>query len=346
MQTARYRRLSNQTASVHGYVPATSPKIVRELRSIARCATSGNRRERQADPKVENRGVHANTTTSSRGGGEVCDVLCALPVWRKQELRSVPVERAEKTGRSVLCVVRGARIPSYRLCGGRVTQLSLGDLGGIVLSPDMLDEQRGAWCSPAEYTAAAGHFDLDPFTNPRSTLRASYMCMLESGGDGFGLNRRDVPGSFFIKEGSTFTTCPCEHCGDEVAALDFYDQADASWKVWIQPPYDIVLEAIAHYGHTRFVALLRLDTSTLWFEQLWNLCEVIMVPRRDRLEFVPPPGVKPSSNPFPHGLYYRRAEDVTAAVRELCYPWPCPAYPWREDPLEIAHQHDARERVA
>lgn len=83
-----------------------------------------------------------------------------------------------------------------------------------------------------------------------------------------------------------------------------------------------MLEALAHYGHTRFVALLRLDTSTVWFQQLWDLVEVIMVPKRDRLEFVPPPGVKASSNPFPHGLFYKRAADVTPAIQELCYAWP------------------------
>lgn len=230
-------------------------------------------------------------------------------------------------------------------------QLMLGQLGGIQLSPDALDEQRGAWCSPEEYTRAAGHYDLDPFTNPRSTLRASYMCMLENGGDGFGgiimpkpkKNTRPVsaaPGRFFIKAGERFTLCPCEHCSDEAATEDildvgFYETADDSWKVWIQPDYGFVLQAIAHYGHTRFTALLRLDTSTEWFAWLWELSEVIMVPKRDRLAFVPPPGVEESSNPFPHGLYYKRADDVTPAVRELCYPWPCPSYPWVSDPLGL-----------
>ncbi len=193
-----------------------------------------------------------------------------------------------------------------------MSQLGLGDLGGIVLSPAMLKEQRGAWCSPPEYTAAAGPFDLDPFTNPRSTLVAKHTCMLERGDDGFGLSRRDVPGTFYVNP-SGCDDVGCKTCG--------YRIAHDTWKVWIQPPYDIVLEALAHYGHTRFVALLRLDTSTLWFEQLFGLCEVIMVPKRDRLEFVPPPGVEASTNPFPHGLYYRRAEDVTDAIRALCYEW-------------------------
>ncbi len=218
-----------------------------------------------------------------------------------------------------------------------MTQLSLGALGGIVLSPDVLEEQRGAWCSPAEWTERAGSFDVDPFTNPRSTLVARHTCMLERGDDGFGLDRRSELGAYYINPAH----CPkistsgcslsngykwCDRCGYHVATEDT--------TVWIQPPYDIVLEALAHFGHTRFVALLRLDTSTAWFEQLFALSEVIMVPKRDRLEFVPPPGVKASTNPFPHGLYYRRAADVRTAVFEACYAWPTPTYP-DDDPLEI-----------
>lgn len=224
-----------------------------------------------------------------------------------------------------------------------MAQLSLGDLGGIVLAPDVLEEQRGAWCSPVEYTAAAGPFDVDPFTNPRSTLVARHTCMLERGDDGFGLAHRDAPGTFYVNP-EHCTTCngsgavlfgfehvstvaPCPSCG--------YHVADHTAKVWIQPDYGFVLEALAHYGHTRFVALLRLDTSTKWFERLWGLCEVIMVPKKDRLEFVPPPGVKASSNPFPHGLFYARADDVPPEVAALCYPWPTPQYPWATDPLDI-----------
>jgi hypothetical protein len=181
-------------------------------------------------------------------------------------------------------------------------QASLGALGGIQLAPEVLEDQRGAWCTPLKYTAAVGTFDLDPFTNPRSTLVARHTCMLERGDDGFGLDRRSAPGAFYV-------------------ASEGYRTAAADWRVWIQPPYSIVLEALAHYGHTRFTALLRLDSSTAWFERLHELCEVIMVPRRDRLEFVPPPGVRASSNPYPHGLFYRRAADVTEEISALCYEW-------------------------
>jgi hypothetical protein len=183
-----------------------------------------------------------------------------------------------------------------------MSQLSLGPLGGVVLDPACLDEQRGAWCTPLKYTSSVGPFDLDPFTNPRSTLRARHTCMLERGDDGFGLDRRSAPGAFYVAS-----------TGHHVAVAD--------WRVWIQPPYSIVLEALAHYGHTRFTALLRLDPSTEWFERLHALSEVIMVPRGDRIAFVPPPGVVASSNPFPHGIFYRRAADVTDAIAALCYEW-------------------------
>ena len=233
-----------------------------------------------------------------------------------------------------------------------MTQLSLGGLGGIVLAPDVLEEQRGAWCSPPEWCerAMAGKpFDVDPFTNPRSTLEALLKCMLERGDDGFGLDKRSEVGAFYINP-ENCSQCQGTGCvvdPDRIATAEVesdalvdcdacgYHIADENTRLWFQPPYDIVIEALQHYGHTRFVALLRLDTSTVWFTMLWQLAEVIMVPRRDRLDFVPPPGVKASSNPFPHGLYYRRAADVPQSVIEHCYPWPCPGYPWAEDPLKI-----------
>lgn len=211
-------------------------------------------------------------------------------------------------------------------------QLSFADLGGIQLAPDVLEEQRGAWCSPPEYTEAAGAFDADPFSNPRSTVRSLLACWLERGDDGFGTHRRDELGMIWLNKGTpiraTWTSEIMWSDGRHVLC-------DERYKVWLQPPYDIVLEALAHFGHTRYCALLRLDTSTKWYEQLWCMSQVIMVPKRDRLEFVPPPGVKASSNPFPHGLYYKHAEDVTEAIKAKCYPWPCPRYPWQADPLKI-----------
>jgi hypothetical protein len=179
-----------------------------------------------------------------------------------------------------------------------VSQLSLDGCTGIVLPPDW-EDGRGSWCTPKKYADIVGRFLLDPFTNWRSHVEADRTCILERGDDGFG---DGTPGSFFIKGWG-------------------YGLAAASTRVWIQPPYDIVLKAIRHYGHTRFTALLRLDPSTQWFEELYALSEIILVPARDRIEFDPPPGIKPSSNPFPHGFFYKREADVPAALRELCLAW-------------------------
>ncbi len=182
-----------------------------------------------------------------------------------------------------------------------MTQLNLAGCTGIVLPPDW-EDGRGSWCTPKKYADIVGRFDVDPFTNARSHIKADYACMLEQGDDGLaGPN----PGEFYLN------------------ALRRKVLAEATERVWIQPPYDIVLKAIRHYGHTRFTALLRLDPSTQWFEELYKLSEIILVPARDRIEFDPPPGVKPSSNPFPHGFFYRHEADVPDALRELCFEWRC-----------------------
>ena len=180
-----------------------------------------------------------------------------------------------------------------------MTQLSLTGCTGIVLPPDW-EDGRGSWCKPKKYAERVGRFDLDPFTNTRSHIVANHTCMLERGEDGFGGLSGD-PGAFYERSGPM--------------------RADEHWRVWIQPPYDIVLKAIRHYGHTRFTALLRLDPSTQWFAELYALSEVVLVPAGDRIEFDPPPGIKPSSNPFPHGFFYKRASDVPDALRELCFEW-------------------------
>ncbi len=179
-----------------------------------------------------------------------------------------------------------------------MTQLSLTGCTGIVLPPDWADG-RGSWCTPKKYADLVGSFDVDPLTNARSHIVANWTCQLERGDDGLA----GESGEFYV------------------ASEDLILKATHEHRVWIQPPYDIVLKAIRHYGHTRFTALLRLDPSTQWFSELYALSEVILVPARDRIEFDPPPGVKPSSNPFPHGFFYKHAADVPSALRDVCLEW-------------------------
>jgi hypothetical protein len=159
---------------------------------------------------------------------------------------------------------------------------------------------RGSWCTPKKYADAVGRFDLDPFSNERSHIHADRHCMLERGDDGLAC-AGTLPGAFLL-DGR-------------------YSQSGPCWRVWLQPPYDIVTAAIRHYKHTRFAALLRLDPSTRWFGELYAASELILVPRADRIQFDPPPGVKASSNPFPHGFFYKHATDATSAIRAMCFEW-------------------------
>lgn len=162
------------------------------------------------------------------------------------------------------------------------------------------DVNRGAWCTPLEWAQRVGPVDLDPLSNPRSHIQAAESCQLERGENGlFGLpGSREciVDGRYEVK----------------------YAGADA--RVWLQPPYELVLETIAHYGHTRFTALLRFDPSTEWFRRLYRLTSLVCVPRT-RIDFEPPPGVKASSNPFPHALFYRDPTDATPEVLRACIAW-------------------------
>lgn len=170
---------------------------------------------------------------------------------------------------------------------------------GVAAEPD---SDRNAWCTPRWIAEALGDFDLDPCTNERSHIRAAHACMVERGDDGLCLNGN--PGDFFTRAGGPAT-------------------AETDWRVYINPPYErgAVQRFVAHYKHTRFTFLLRLDPSTDWFDELYAATAVILIPKGDRVEFEPPPGVEASKNPFPHGLFFARAADVPEALLDRCYVW-------------------------
>jgi hypothetical protein len=162
------------------------------------------------------------------------------------------------------------------------------------------DPNRGCWCTACELAKALGRFDIDPFSNPRSHIESDVTCMLENGGNGL-LNPK-APGTW--RSGSSRVV----GCADE------------NTRVFLQPPYSIVPRAIAHYGHTRFTALLRFDPRPEWFKRLYRLSELVCV--LWHCEFEPPPGVdKGGGNSFPHALFYRRAADVTDAVLRRTIAW-------------------------
>jgi hypothetical protein len=164
----------------------------------------------------------------------------------------------------------------------------------LALVPDAepdpeIEIDRDIWCTPPWLTEAIGEFDLDPCSNDRSTVPARMQLRLDFGQDGL------------------------------VGA----DVVHADQRVFANPPYSDVQPWITAYKHTRFCFLLKLDTSTRWFAELYAATALILIPRR-RVNFIPPPGVPPEkavAQQFPHALFYAHAEDATDAIRALCWSW-------------------------
>lgn len=180
------------------------------------------------------------------------------------------------------------------------------------------ETDRGSWVTSKLWAERVGPWDLDPFSNPRSHIVAEYRCMLEDGGDG--LAELGHPGCWtsggsMLADGTWASTVDASVIGGHTLISGV---ADETTRVWIQPPYDIVEDVIAHYGHTRFCALLRLDSSTAWFAKLWEVTEVIALPKGTREFFEPPPGIAASGNPQPHAFFYADPRDLTPAIAESC----------------------------
>jgi hypothetical protein len=172
------------------------------------------------------------------------------------------------------------------------------------------ETNRGTWCTAKDWAIAVGEFELDPFSNPRSHILSAARCMLEDGGDAFGGGEPGkTPGLYLTGAGGL-------QPGRSAVA-------DELTRVWIQPPYELVAAAIAHYGHTRFCALLRWSPDVkAWFPELWKRTAVVCHPFGERMDFEPPPGVPSSGDmPFPHALYYAHEADVTDAVSARCIVW-------------------------
>lgn len=128
---------------------------------------------------------------------------------------------------------------------------------------------------------------LDPCSNGRSHIQADHKCDLQLGGDGLYQGAHEE-GPGWYHRGKTL------------------GHVDTKHTVFVNPPYgrNDVIKWVEHYRHTRFIFLLRWDPSTRWFSGLLPYCTHVWFPSR-RINFEPPPGVKSSSNPFPHALYLR-----------------------------------------
>jgi hypothetical protein len=172
--------------------------------------------------------------------------------------------------------------------------VDVSDLGDTAPAID-----HNTWCTPKWIADALGRFDLDPCANSRSHIQAERTCELERGDDGL----HGETGAHLIG-GRVF-------------------HATKNDRVYINPPYErgAVIRWVRAYKHTRFTFLLRLDTSTDWFDELFTATALILIPKGDRIEFEPPPGITASKNPYPHGLFFARTKDAPKELFDRCYVW-------------------------
>jgi hypothetical protein len=120
---------------------------------------------------------------------------------------------------------------------------------------------RDSWCTPRWLTDLLPRVDLDPCSNPRSTVHAEKTCSLEAGEDGL-------------------TTI---------------------WwgSVFVNPPYSDVLPWASKlcdaHGRNAAAFLVNVDPSTAWWSVLTSRLDCALFFRK-RIQFDPPPGVRPSTN--------------------------------------------------
>jgi hypothetical protein len=181
---------------------------------------------------------------------------------------------------------------------------------------------RGTWCTPKWLADLLGWIDVDPCSNERSHVRAQLEVRLADDGDG--LYDLTVPGSF-------------KHRGQLIRAERFN-------RVFVNPPYahGEVIKWVLHYLHTRFMYLLRWDPSTEWFWSLMQVATHVWFPER-RIDFEPPPRIKSSSNPFPHGLYMRDPPtDLLARLKPRGYLLVVDSWPGKPQSAPHGHQQPNR----
>lgn len=80
----------------------------------------------------------------------------------------------------------------------------------------------------------------------------------------------------------------------------------------------MVAQFVEAFRRTRFIFLVRADTSTEWWADLWPYVQLEARPDTRRL-FEPPPGVENVLNVYPHSFLFSNADDCTTAMRAACY---------------------------
>lgn len=164
---------------------------------------------------------------------------------------------------------------------------------GSFIHPNTTVLQRDARCTPLRLARAIGPVWIDVCTNDRSHIQATRDWRLERGQDA-------IRGARYLPR-----------------------RAGCPGIVFCNPPYSRgnVIRFVRAFCRTRFLFLVRQDTSTRWWRELWPYVGLQCTPI-SRVEFDMPPDVddvEDTSNPYPHVLLYANADDATADVRRICY---------------------------
>ena len=125
---------------------------------------------------------------------------------------------------------------------------------------------RSSWCTPEWLTAILPHIDLDPCSNARSTVRARQSYAIERGEDGLVLPWSGV--------------------------------------VYVNPPYADVMPWVLRAESPDVTAcgfLVNVDSSTAWWKRLQQTKPLVFLFSK-RIQFVPPPGIRASTNSKPQAL--------------------------------------------
>lgn len=147
------------------------------------------------------------------------------------------------------------------------------------------NKESDNWCTQPELTWDLGYFDLDPCSNPNSTVIAGINLMLEHGDNGL---------TYDWAELSAFVNHP------------------------YSDPWPWCDKIFYHKGP--FICLPKLDTTTKWWHRLMERLDVRWAPFKKRIKFVMP-GKKRLTANFPSALVWGN-RNLPQAVLEHDWLWP------------------------
>lgn len=140
------------------------------------------------------------------------------------------------------------------------------------------EKLRDCWCTPRWLTELLPLVDLDPCSNPFSTVNAKKHIMLEAPDDTIG------------------TVAERFACKQQVVQGDGLAE---SWKrksIFLNPPYSKIMPWARKLIETKaFIVLVNNVTTTKWYREMTK-DGVYKFEFDKRLKFDPPPRIKPSTN--------------------------------------------------